>query len=87
MERFFQLYYGGFSVLRDEQDLYRLAMDYFRKATDMNIRYYEPFFDPQGHTRRGVSFQAMMHGFRKAQSEAATDLEVEQDLLMSVTSV
>ncbi|KAE8324094.1 hypothetical protein BDV39DRAFT_208283 [Aspergillus sergii] len=82
MERFFLLYYGGFSVLRDEEDFYRLAMDYFRKAADMNIRYCEPFFDPQGHTRRGVSFDAMMHGFRRAQLEAAKDLGVKSQWVM-----
>ncbi|KAL2832257.1 adenosine deaminase [Aspergillus pseudoustus] len=71
MERFFDLYYGGFNVLRDEDDFYRLAMNYFQKAASMNIRYCEPFFDPQGHTRRGIAFEAMIRGFQRAQVEAA----------------
>lgn len=76
MRRFFELYYGGFSVLQDEEDFYRLAINYFRKAASMNVRYCEPFFDPQGHTRRGVPFETMMNGFKRAQSEASQSLGV-----------
>lgn len=42
----------------------------------MKVRYCEPFFDPQGHTRRGVSLAAMLAGFRKAQLEAAERFNV-----------
>ncbi|GLA09372.1 hypothetical protein AnigIFM60653_011452 [Aspergillus niger] len=82
MRRFFELYYGGFSVLQDEEDFYRLAMNYFRKAASMNVRYCEPFFDPQGHTRRGVSFETMMNGFKRAQSEASQSLGVHSQWIM-----
>jgi adenosine deaminase len=67
---FFEAYYGGFEVLRTEQDFYDLAMNYFEHAAAMNVRYCEPFFDPQGHTRRGVSWEIMMGGFKKAQIDA-----------------
>ncbi|KAM5372638.1 hypothetical protein ACJZ2D_007412 [Fusarium nematophilum] len=63
---FFEAYYGGFELLLTEQELYDLAMNYFQHAASMNIRYYGPFFDPQGHTRRGVSCDTMMRGFRAA---------------------
>ncbi|KAA8644971.1 uncharacterized protein ATNIH1004_009182 [Aspergillus tanneri] len=52
--RFFELYYGGFEVLRDEEDFYRLAMNYFQRTAAMNIRYRETFSDPQRYTRRDV---------------------------------
>ncbi|BAE58536.1 hypothetical protein AFCA_004395 [Aspergillus flavus] len=74
MLRFFELYYGGFDVLRDEEDFYLLAMNYFQRAARMNIRYCEPFFDPQGHTRRGVSLDTVMKGLQRAQLEAAEKL-------------
>lgn len=67
---FFEAYYGGFEVLVTEQDFYDLAMNYFERAAEMNVRYCEPFFDPQGHTRRGVSWETMMGGFRRAQKSA-----------------
>lgn len=78
---FFEAYYGGFEVLVTEQDFYDLAMNYFEHAASMNVRYCEPFFDPQGHTRRGVSFETMMEGFRKAQEEAKKRLNVSHNLI------
>jgi adenosine deaminase len=75
---FFEAYYGGFEVLVTEQDFYDLAMNYFEHAASMNVRYCEPFFDPQGHTRRGVSFETMMEGFRRAQEEAEKRLNVSR---------
>jgi adenosine deaminase len=77
---FFEAYYGGFEVLVTEDDFYDLAMDYFEKAASMNVRYCEPFFDPQGHTRRGVSWETMMAGFRAAQKKAEHTLNV-RDLI------
>jgi adenosine deaminase len=73
---FFDAYYGGMAVLRTEEDFYELAMDYFEKAAKMNVRYCEPFFDPQAHTRRGVEFEVFMKGFQEAQIDAETTLNV-----------
>jgi adenosine deaminase len=75
---FFEAYYGGFEVLVTKQDFYDLAMNYFDHAASTNVRYCEPFFDPQGHTRRGVSFETIMGGFRKAQEEAEKRLNVSR---------
>ena len=63
-------------VLWTEEDFYELAMDYFVKAAAMNVRYCEPFFDPQAHTRRGVELETFMRGFQRAQVEADTKLNV-----------
>ncbi|KAF5565833.1 adenosine deaminase [Fusarium phyllophilum] len=71
---FFEAYYGGFEVLVTEEDFYDLAMNYFEHVAGMNVRYCEPFFDPQGHTRRGVAFETIMDGFRRAQEEAEKSL-------------
>ncbi|RBR09630.1 uncharacterized protein FIESC28_09742 [Fusarium coffeatum] len=79
---FFEAYYGGFEVLVTEQDFYDLAMGYFERAAQMNVRYCEPFFDPQGHTRRGVEFGTMMEGFRKAQQEAEKRLNIKPKWIM-----
>ena len=67
---FFNSYYGGFEVLRTEADFYDLAVDYFRRAGLQNIRYCEPFFDVQGHTRRGVAIDTVMKGLKRAQIDA-----------------
>jgi adenosine deaminase len=42
----------------------------------MNVRYCEIFFDPQGHTRTGVTWETMMGGFREASEEAERNLDV-----------
>ncbi|KAM0810024.1 putative NACHT domain-containing protein [Seiridium cardinale] len=79
---FFDAYYGGMEVLRTQEDFYELAMDYFKKAAKMNVRYCEPFFDPQAHTRRGISFEIFMKGFRRAQIDAERDLNVKSQWIM-----
>ncbi|GAB7334746.1 hypothetical protein MBLNU13_g06678t1 [Cladosporium sp. NU13] len=74
---FFEAYYGGFEVLKTKQDYYDLAMHYFEHAAEMNVRYCEIFFDPQGHTRTGVTWDTMMGGFREASEEAERKLNVK----------
>jgi adenosine deaminase len=73
---FFEAYYGGFEVLKTQRDYYELAMHYFERAAGMNVRYCEVFFDPQGHTRTGTTWETMMGGFRAAQEEAEKRLNV-----------
>lgn len=79
---FLSIYYAGMSVLRTEADFYALAMAYFRKAAEQNIIYVEPFFDPQAHTRRGVAFETVVMGIRRAQEEAAATLGVQSNLIL-----
>jgi adenosine deaminase len=83
---FFEAYYGGFEVLKTQQDYYDLAMHYYKHAAAMNVRYAEIFFDPQGHTRVGTSWGTMMQGFREAQQDAEQNLNVSR-LLCELHSV
>ncbi|KAI9741124.1 MAG: hypothetical protein M1834_002837 [Cirrosporium novae-zelandiae] len=71
---FFSAYYGGMEVLQTEEDFYDLAMEYFEKAKQMNVRYAEVFFDPQAHTRRGVKLQDVLNGLQKAKHDAEAKL-------------
>jgi adenosine deaminase len=73
---FFEAYYGGFDLLQTEDDYFDLAMGYFERASEMNVKYCEPFFDPQGHIRRGISMDTMMKGFKRAQKVAEQRLNV-----------
>ncbi|KAK0189536.1 adenosine deaminase [Armillaria mellea] len=79
---FLEAYYGGMEVLRTEEDFYDLAMEYFAKAADMNVRYTDPFFDPQAHTRRGVALGDVMNGLERAKQDAKTLYGVEADWTM-----
>src|SRR4029453_14870432 len=71
---FLGVYYEGMSVLLTEQDFYDLALAYFSKAHSQNVVYAEVFFDPQAHTTRGLSFETVIEGFRRAQQDAEAPL-------------
>ncbi|KAG4439243.1 hypothetical protein IFR05_005281 [Cadophora sp. M221] len=81
---FFEIYYGGFELLRMEEDYFELAMGYFERVAEMNVRYCELFFDPQGHTRRGVQMDVIMSGFRRAQIYAEEHLNVKSQWIMCI---
>lgn len=75
-------YYEGMGVLVQEQDFYDLAYTYFAKAASQNVIYAETFFDPQGHTSRGVEFGTVMEGLHRAQQDAAANLGLRSQLIM-----
>ncbi len=79
---FLRIYYAAMDVLRTEQDFYDLTMAYFKRAAAQNVVYVEPFFDPQAHTTRGVSFDTVINGIHRAQVDAARELGVESNLIL-----
>ena len=79
---FLAVYYEGMSVLLTEQDFYDVTLAYLRKAQSQNVRYAEMFFDPQAHTARGVAFDTVIRGLRRAQMEAQRSLGVNSQLIM-----
>ncbi|KAK2601612.1 hypothetical protein QQS21_004847 [Conoideocrella luteorostrata] len=68
---FLEAYFAGCEVLLQEQDFYDLAMDYLKRCKEMNVRYVEPFFDIQAHTRRGVAAEHVLNGYLRAQRDGA----------------
>src|SRR5882757_4124125 len=70
LQDFLDLYYEGMRVLLNEQDFYDLAMAYLRRAAAQNVRHAEIFFDPQGHTGRGVAFRTVIDGLWRALKDA-----------------
>ena len=79
---FLALYYGGMEVLLTEPDFYDLGMAYLTKARAQNVLYAEIFFDPQAHTSRGVSFDTVIRGLRRAQMDAEQQLGVRSQLIL-----
>ncbi|WP_157253544.1 adenosine deaminase [Nonomuraea typhae] len=79
---FLKIYYEGMGVLRTEPDFYDLAMGYLRRAKEQNVRYAEIFFDPQAHTSRGVPFDVVIRGLRRALIDAESQLDVRAQLIM-----
>ncbi|HMA00404.1 MAG TPA: adenosine deaminase [Steroidobacteraceae bacterium] len=79
---FLAVYYKAMNVLRDESDFFELTWRYLQKAREQNIVYAEMFFDPQAHTSRGVAFDTVIRGIRRAQEKAAVELGVETQLIL-----
>jgi adenosine deaminase len=79
---FLACYYEGMSVLLREEDFRDLALAYLRRAASQNVRYAEIFFDPQAHTSRGVLFDTVIHGLRRAIEEAERDLGIRVQLIL-----
>ncbi len=79
---FLDIYYSGMAVLLTEQDFYDLTFAYLAKAKAENILYAEMFFDPQAHTSRGVTFDTVIKGIRRAQEAAEAELGVRSQLVM-----
>jgi adenosine deaminase len=82
LQDFLDIYYQGMSVLLREADFYDLAMAYFRKAAGQNVRHVEFFFDPQGHTSRGVAFDTVIAGLTRAQADAEAQLGLTSRMIM-----
>ena len=79
---FLTIYYAAMDVLREEEDFYELTYQYFERAAADNVVYVEPFFDPQAHTARGVAFDTVIKGIRRAQEDAANNLGIRSNLIM-----
>jgi adenosine deaminase len=79
---FLAIYYKAMEVLRDESDFFELTWRYLVKAHEQHVVYAEMFFDPQAHTTRGVAFETVVRGIRRAQEKAAAELGVETQLIM-----
>lgn len=76
---FLEAYFAGCEVLRTEEDFYELAMEYLARCKQMNVRYCEPFFDIQAHTRRGVPAAAVLDGYLRAQRDGAAQFGVQSN--------
>ena len=70
LQDFLDIYYQGMGVLRTEQDFHDLTAAYLARARADNVRHIEIFFDPQGHTERGVAFATVIAGITRALDEA-----------------
>ncbi len=82
LQDFLDVYYQGMSVLVTEQDFYDLAFAYLKRARADNVRHVEMFFDPQGHTARGVAFATVIDGLSRAIADARRELGVDASLIM-----
>ena len=82
LQSFLDIYYQGMSVLLQEPDFYDLAWAYLTKAKRQNVVHAEIFFDPQGHTSRGVAMETVINGLARAAADAETRLGITSKLIL-----
>ena len=82
LQDFLDIYYQGMGVLHGEQDFYDLTAAYCARANADNVRHIEIFFDPQGHTARGVAFGTVVTGITRALDDAAASYGMTSRLIL-----
>lgn len=82
LQAFLDLYYAGMSVLLREQDFYDLTAAYMKRAVADGVVHTEIFFDPQGHTARGVAFEVVLDGIWRALRDAQAEHGITSRIIM-----
>ena len=82
LQDFLDIYYQGMSVLRTERDFYDLTNAYLKRIAAENCYHVEVFFDPQGHTDRGVAFEAVVGGITAALDDSRRHLGLSSMLIL-----
>lgn len=82
LQDFLDIYYQGMNVLQTEQDFYDLTAAYLAKMAAQNVRHVEIFFDPQGHTERGVAFATVINGITRALDDGQAKYGITSHIIM-----
>ncbi|CAM3839849.1 adenosine deaminase [Litorimonas haliclonae] len=83
LQEFLDLYYQGMSVLQTKQDFHDLTFAYLERVKVDNCRHVEIFFDPQGHTERGVPFNDVIEGILSGLEEGGKAFGITSHLILS----
>ena len=82
LQDFLDIYYQGMNVLQTEQDYFDLTWAYLNKVNIENVRHVEIFFDPQGHTSRGIAFSTVIKGIHRALKQARDEFDLSSEVIM-----
>ena len=82
LQDFLDIYYQGMGVLLTEQDFFDLTWAYLERAHADNVRHVEIFFDPQGHTDRGIAFATVIGGITRALEQGEVQLGITHRLIL-----
>ena len=83
LQEFLDIYYQGMSVLQTRQDFHDLTYAYLKRVHADKCRHVEIFFDPQGHTERGVAFEDAIEGILSGLAQGETDFDISSHLILS----
>ncbi len=79
---FLAVYYPAMQVLQTADDFHDLAWAYLLRAKEQGVVHAEMFFDPQAHTSRGVPFENVITGYRRAAVRAQDELGISAELVL-----
>ncbi len=82
LQDFLDLYYQGMSVLQTQQDFYDLTWAYLQRCARDHVVHTEIFFDPQGHTGRGLEFETVFEGIWSALRDGEHELGISSRVIM-----
>ena len=82
LQDFLDIYYQGMAVLRCEQDFFDLTWAYLQRTAADNVRHVEIFFDPQGHTERGIAFETVLDGIESGLMQGQRELGITFRIIM-----
>jgi adenosine deaminase len=82
LQDFLDIYYQGMSVLQTAADFHDLTDAYLARCAADNVRHVEVFFDPQGHTDRGLPFSTPIEGILSALDAAKDKYGITYKLIM-----
>ncbi len=83
LQEFLDIYYQGMSVLQTRQDYVDLTTAYLKRVHQDNVRHVEIFFDPQGHTERGVAFEDVIEGILEGLDIGEKEWGITSHLILS----
>ncbi|AMO57837.1 adenine deaminase [Endozoicomonas montiporae] len=82
LQSFLDIYYAGAGVLQTSQDFYDLTWAYLLRCQRDNVVHTEIFFDPQTHTDRGISFEAVITGIHSALRDGEQKLGITSEIIL-----
>ena len=82
LQTFLNIYYAGANVLITQDDFYDLTWEYILKCVEDNVIHTEIFFDPQTHTARGVAFETVLTGIKRALADAKAQYGITSCIIM-----
>ena len=82
LQDFLDIYYQGMSVLQTEADFHDLTDAYLQRCAADRVRHVEVFFDPQGHTERGLAFGIPIEGILSALDAGVGKYGITYKLIM-----
>ena len=82
LQTFLDIYYAGANVLMTQDDFYDLTWEYILKCVEDNVIHTEIFFDPQTHTARGIAFETVITGIKRALADAKAQYGITSCIIM-----